>query len=39
MRGYEIKKGEVDDESIYCDMMRCIDANAACVSIYNERQI
>jgi len=37
MRGYEMRKGEVDDGSIYCDMMRSIDANA--VSIYNERQM
>jgi len=33
-----MRKGEVDDESIYCDMMGSIDASAACVH-YNERQM
>ena len=28
--GYEMGEGEVDDKSIYCDMMRSIDVNAAC---------
>ena len=33
MWGREIRKEEVDDGSIYYDMMKCIDANVACVRL------